>query len=182
MIKKIFRNILFLEIVEGLSLTFKHMFVRAVTEQYPREKRVLPDTYRGILSLQKYNDGTERCVGCALCEAACPSMAITVVSGEDETVPQRRFSREYYIDITRCVFCGFCVDACPVDALAMTKVYEFSSYDKNDLFLNKESLLSLGDTIAKGGGMTPVERKYKFPMVGEINKTKSKKEEALILC
>lgn len=181
MIKKFVRNTLFLEIIEGLALTFKHMFVKAVTEQYPREKRVLPEIYRGILSLQRYGDGTERCVGCALCEAACPSNAIKVVSAEDEQFPQRRFSREYYIDITRCVFCGFCVEACPVDALAMTKEYEFSSYDKKDLFLNKERLLSLGDdTISKGGSMTPVERKYKFPMEDEKNKILSKKEEASV--
>jgi NADH-quinone oxidoreductase subunit I len=37
------------------------------------------------------------------------------------------------------------VDACPVDALGMTREFEWAVYDKRDLQLNKEQLLAIGD-------------------------------------
>ena len=30
------------------------------------------------------------------------------------------------MDMTRCLFCGMCVDACPVDALGMSREFEWS--------------------------------------------------------
>ncbi len=144
-VKGLLKKILLLEILQGLYLTFSHLFKKTITFQYPREKRVLPLGYRGIMSLLYYSDGTERCVGCGLCEIACPSNVIKVVSSEEEGHPLKRYAKEYYFDVTRCVFCGFCVEACPVDALAMTPAYEHSVYDKRDLFFDKEKLLEMGD-------------------------------------
>lgn len=144
-IRKIINNLFFLEILRGLALTFKHLFVGKVTIQYPKEKRKLPVGYRGLLSLLRYDDGVEKCVGCALCEAVCPSRCITVKSAEIEGEPLKRYAEEFYIDITRCVFCGWCVDACPVNALAMTPEYEYAVYDKRELIFDKQKLLSLGD-------------------------------------
>lgn len=138
-------KVFFGEIVKGLGLTFKHLFEKSITQQYPHTKPILPDGYRGIMSLLRYDDGTERCVGCALCEIACPSNVIKVVSAEEPDRPLNRFAKTYTFDVTRCVFCGFCVDACPVDALAMTKEYEWSSENKRTLFLDKDQLLAIGD-------------------------------------
>lgn len=49
------------------------------------------------------------------------------------------------MDMTRCLFCGLCVDACPVDALGMTREFEWAVYDKRQLHLNKQQLLAIGD-------------------------------------
>jgi NADH-quinone oxidoreductase subunit I len=68
-----------------------------------------------------------------------------VVSGEVPGEPTKRYSKEYYMDMTRCLFCGLCVDACPVDALGMSREYEWAVTDKRDLYLNKEQLLAIGD-------------------------------------
>jgi len=96
-------------------------------------------------SLLRYDDGRERCVGCDLCEAACPSRCIKVISAEDPTRPLQRYATEFYIDITKCVFCGYCVEACPVNALAMTKMYEFSTHDKRTLLFDKKRLYDIGE-------------------------------------
>ena len=135
----------FAEILEAMVITLKHMFVKPVTFQYPREKRILPDTHRGALSLLRYNDGVERCVGCDLCEAACPSRCIRVVSAEVPGKPLERYASEFYIDMTKCVFCGFCVEACPVNALAMTKLYAYSTENKRDLLFDKAKLYEIGE-------------------------------------
>lgn len=140
------KTITFYEIAIGMKATLMHLLrYRPITIQYPHEKRALPDNYRGMLALLRYNDETEKCVGCDLCEAACPSRVISVISAEVPGEPIKRYAKEYYMDMTRCLFCGMCVEACPVDALAMTQEFEWSTYDKRDLFLNKQQLLAIGD-------------------------------------
>ncbi len=142
---KLLKTVFFIEIIKGLGLTARHLFVRPITRQYPHEKPKLPSGYRGAIAHLRYDDGTEKCVGCALCEAACPSHCITVVSGEDPHLPQRRIAVEYFLDVTKCVFCGFCVQACPVDALASSPEYELATTNKRKLFMDKETMLQLGD-------------------------------------
>ncbi|HQU28157.1 MAG: NADH-quinone oxidoreductase subunit NuoI [Nitrospira sp.] len=143
--KQFFQTVLFGEIWEAMKVTWRHMFHKPMTFQYPREKRIIPDAHRGALCLLRYEDGKERCVGCDLCEAACPSRCIKVISEEDKSLPLERYASEFYIDITKCVFCGYCVEACPVNALAMTKMYEFSTHDKRTLLFDKKRLYDVGE-------------------------------------
>jgi len=146
MVKKFLSDVLFKEILKGLKQTFSHYFVKEVTVQYPHVKVPLPDTHRGALCLLNYEDGKERCVGCDLCEAACPSHCIRVVSAvEDREGVAVRYATAFDIDITKCVFCGFCVEACPVNALGMTKMYEYSTNNKRDLIFDKAKLYEIGD-------------------------------------
>jgi len=142
---RLLRFIFLSEILRGLFLTARHLFVRTVTVQYPHQKPDVSKRFRGVMSLLRYQDGSEKCVGCGLCEAACPSEVIKVVSAEQEGTPLKRYAREYWFDLSKCVFCGFCVEACPVDALAMTPNYEYATTNKRDLRLSKETLLGLGD-------------------------------------
>jgi NADH-quinone oxidoreductase subunit I len=143
--RKFLQAALFYEIWDAMKVTFKHMFHKPITFQYPREQRTIPDTHRGALGLLRYDDGQERCVGCDLCEAACPSRCIKVISSEDGARPLQRYASEFYIDITKCVFCGYCVEACPVNALAMTKMYEYSTHDKRTLLFDKARLYEIGE-------------------------------------
>ena len=77
------KTLTFYELLVGMKATLTHLLnYKPITLQYPHEKRILPDNYRGMLALLRYDDGTEKCVGCDLCEAACPSRVIRVVSAE----------------------------------------------------------------------------------------------------
>ena len=81
------------QILVGMKATMSHLLhYKPVTVQYPHEKRTLPDNYRGMLGLLRYDDGTEKCVGCDLCEAACPSRVIHVVSAERPSKPSSPLS------------------------------------------------------------------------------------------
>src|SRR5260370_32295046 len=80
LLREVWDALSFSEIRTAMRVALKHMFVKPVTFQYPREKRTIPDAHRGALGRLRYDDGAQRCVGCDLCEAACPSPSIKVLS------------------------------------------------------------------------------------------------------
>ncbi|NTV36221.1 MAG: NADH-quinone oxidoreductase subunit I, partial [Anaerolineaceae bacterium] len=56
--------------LKGLLQTFKSIFEKPVTIQYPEEKRTVRPRFRGRHVLKRYDNGLEKCIGCALCAAA----------------------------------------------------------------------------------------------------------------
>ena len=88
----------------------------------------------------------EKCVGCSLCAAACPSDCIRVVAAEN-TAENRvsageRYARIYEINMSRCIFCGYCELACPFDAITLGNQFEISEYSRDDLIYTKDMLLT----------------------------------------
>ena len=108
-------RLLWQELVSGFALTFKYMFKRKVTLNYPYEKGPLSPRFRGEHALRRYPNGEERCIACKLCEAICPAQAITIES-EPRPDGSRRTTR-YDIDMVKCIYCGLCEESCPVDAI-----------------------------------------------------------------
>src|SRR5205809_7699345 len=99
------KTIILYEILVGMNATLRHLLhYKPITLQYPHEKRTLPDSYRGMLSLLRYDDGIEKCVRCDLSEAACPSRGIKLISAEVPGEPTKRYAKAYYMDMTRCLF------------------------------------------------------------------------------
>ena len=69
-------------ILEGMGLTFSHLFRPKVTRLYPYEKPKLPPRSRGLIQLIA-QEGLQtefnlKCEACLLCEKACPPRAITI--------------------------------------------------------------------------------------------------------
>jgi NADH-quinone oxidoreductase subunit I len=137
------RSLLLWEIVKGLGLTFKYMFRRRATLNYPYEKGLLSPRFRGEHALRRYPNGEERCIACKLCEAICPALAITI-EAEPRDDGSRRTTR-YDIDMTKCIYCGFCQEACPVDAIVEGPNFEFATETREELYYDKAKLLANGD-------------------------------------
>jgi NADH-quinone oxidoreductase subunit I len=131
------------ELVKGLGLTFRNLFVKKITINYPEEKTPQSPRFRGLHALRRYPNGQERCIACKLCEAVCPALAITIESdvGDDGT---RRTTR-YDIDLFKCIYCGFCEEACPVDAIVETRIHEYHKENRGENIKTKDKLLAVGD-------------------------------------
>ncbi len=128
-------------ILIGMRITFGHLFVPAVTIQYPDVKPKLPERARNRLYVNM-----DDCIGCLQCEMACPVNCIeietvkslptddlgTTTSGQKK----RLWVTKFDIDIAKCCFCGLCVYPCPTECIKMTEVYEFAEFDRNNLLYN----------------------------------------------
>ena len=93
--------------------------------------------------MRRYPSGEERCIGCKLCEAVCPALAITIDTEERNDGTRR--TTKYDIDLFKCIFCGFCEEACPVDAIVETRIFEYHFEERGENILKKGDLLKIGD-------------------------------------
>jgi NADH-quinone oxidoreductase subunit I len=147
---------MFTEIARGLLTTFRSMFEKPVTIQYPEVKRPVCTRFKGRHSLKRYENGLEKCIGCSLCAAACPADAIFVEAAENTDErrfsPGERYASTYEINMLRCIFCGYCEDACPTEAIVLGDNYELSFTDRRQSIYTKEMLL---DPVQEGAETTP---------------------------
>ena len=137
------RSVFLVELLAGMSLTFRYMFRKRKTLNYPYEKGPLSPRFPGEHALRRYPNGEERCIACKLCEAVCPALAITIES-EPRDDGSRRATR-YDIDMTKCIYCGLCEEACPVDAIVEGPNFEFATETREELYYDKDKLLANGD-------------------------------------
>ncbi|MFF1816012.1 NADH-quinone oxidoreductase subunit NuoI [Kribbella sp. NPDC058245] len=135
--------------VAGFGVTFRTMFRKVFTEEYPFEKKPTAPRFHGRHQLNRWPDGLEKCIGCELCAWACPADAIYVegadnVDGDDSArfSPGERYGRVYQINYLRCILCGLCIEACPTRALTMTNEYELADTSRASLIYEKKDLLA----------------------------------------
>ena len=126
-------------LASGFATTFKHLFRKPITEQYPEYRRPLPVRTRARIILTRDPDGGERCVACYLCSAVCPVSCISMQSAERED--GRRYASWFRINFARCIYCGLCEEACPTSAIQLTPMFETCEQDILKLVYEKEDLL-----------------------------------------
>jgi NADH-quinone oxidoreductase subunit I len=156
-------------LLTGMWITWKHIFRRPVTVQYPEEKRTPYPRYRARIVLTRDPDGGERCVACQLCSAACPVDCISMQPAEG--ADGRRYAEWFRINFSRCIFCGLCAEACPTMAIQMTPDFEICKRDIMDLVYEKEDLL------IDGCGKSPDYNFYHHAGIGVTQSRGSGAEE-----
>lgn len=141
-------SIYLIAIAKGLRTTFKHLFRKKVTLQYPEQVREYSPVYRGQHMLMRDNEGKERCTACGLCALSCPAEAITMKAeerkkGEEHLYREEKYASIYEINMLRCIFCGLCEEACPKEAIYLTKskVIVEADYGRESFIFGKDKLV-----------------------------------------
>jgi len=138
-------------VAKGLALTFKHLFRRPITTQYPEERLTVSRRIRG----NELVWDRERCTGCATCAKSCPEGCIEIVTSKGEE--NNYIVDKFEVDAGHCIFCGLCVEACPYEALFMSYSYEEARYRRQELVSAKEDLLLSGENQPSGYARPKIE-------------------------
>jgi NADH-quinone oxidoreductase subunit I len=125
-------------VLVGMKVTFRHLFIPAITIQYPDVKLKLPERERNRLYVN-----IDDCIGCDQCARACPVECINIdtvksIPGEELGTTSNGKKKalwvtKFDIDIAKCCFCQLCVFPCPTECIYMTDVYEYSEFERANL-------------------------------------------------
>ncbi|MBI4386542.1 MAG: NADH-quinone oxidoreductase subunit I [Elusimicrobia bacterium] len=118
---------------KGLGVTLRYLFKPAVTVQYPAEKLVPFERFRGALLFD-----AETCIACNLCVKACPSSCIALENATNEAKKKIAKVAWYSIDFGKCNFCRLCEEACPTKPKAV-----WHSLDYELVFENRDEMVRL---------------------------------------
>jgi len=158
------------EILRGMFITFKHIFRKKVTINYPEQTRPFSPVFRGLQILNRDEEGRENCTACGLCAVACPAEAITMEAaerqpGEEHLYREEKYAAKYEINMLRCIFCGLCEEACPKDAIYLTETFAPANFQRQTFIYGKPDLLIPNPVTepelyakAAGGRVRPVSK------------------------
>ncbi len=144
-------------LLQGLEVTFDHMRRRPVTVQYPYEKLIPSERYRGRIHYE-----FDKCIACEVCVRVCP-INLPVVDWVMNKETKKKELRNYSIDFGVCIFCGNCVEFCPTNCLSMTEEYELASFDRHSLNFDNVALGRLPTSVTTDPAVKPLREMAYLP-------------------
>ena len=131
-------------LLKGMSVTWKELWTKKVTQQYPenRDTLVISDRFRCELVMPHDENNEHACTACGICQMNCPNGTITVTSQmiETEDGKKKKILDTHQWDLGMCTFCNLCVITCPSDAIKFENTYENAVFTRSKLVqkLNNE--------------------------------------------
>nr|WKT05764.1 18 kDa subunit of NADH-plastoquinone oxidoreductase [Entransia fimbriata]WKT05765.1 18 kDa subunit of NADH-plastoquinone oxidoreductase [Entransia fimbriata]WKT05883.1 18 kDa subunit of NADH-plastoquinone oxidoreductase [Entransia fimbriata]WKT05884.1 18 kDa subunit of NADH-plastoquinone oxidoreductase [Entransia fimbriata] len=126
---------------QGFLVTLNHVDRSTMTIQYPYEKLIPSERFRGRIHFE-----FDKCIACEVCVRVCP-INLPVVHWEFQPLRKKKQLKAYSIDFGVCIFCGNCVEYCPTNCLSMTEEYDLSVYDRHELNYDNVALGRLPTSI-----------------------------------
>jgi NADH-quinone oxidoreductase subunit I len=129
----------FFTILGAMLVTLRHLFTRALTVQYPTQRRTLPlrSLNRHVLTID-LGTGKLKCTACDACAKICPTRCISIVGAGRG---KERHPVEFVIDHNLCMYCNLCVEYCPFDAITMwTGNFEIGAFNRTGLVFDQSAL------------------------------------------
>lgn len=128
----------------GMSVTWKELFTKKITQQYPENRGtlVISDRWRGNLIMPHDENNEHACTACGICQMNCPNGTIVVKSKtiETEDGKKKKILDTYSYDLGTCTFCNLCVLTCPSHAIQFDNTFENALFTRSKLLekLNHE--------------------------------------------
>lgn len=137
------RKLFLIDILKGLWVTFKYTVRPKVTYEYPEKPKPPREAFRGLLRLHKNEQGEPLCIGCKMCQRACPEslFVIEAAKGADNKMRPTRFDW----NLSRCTFCGLCVEACPTSAIRFSHEFRLAALDRGRFLFTMEEMYAETD-------------------------------------
>lgn len=146
---------------QGLSVTFDHMRRRPVTVQYPYQKLIPSERFRGRIHFE-----FDKCISCEVCVRVCP-INLPVVDWEMNKEIKKKELKSYSIDFGVCIFCANCVEYCPTNCLSVTEEYELSTFDRHELNFDNVAMGRLPYKVTDDPMVTPI-REFAYLPEGDL--------------
>lgn len=146
---------------QGLSVTFDHMRRRPVTVQYPYQKLIPSERFRGRIHFE-----FDKCIACEVCVRVCP-INLPVVDWEMNKDIKKKELKSYSIDFGVCIFCANCVEYCPTNCLSVTEEYELSTFDRHELNFDNVAMGRLPYKVTDDPMVTPI-REFAYLPEGDL--------------
>lgn len=131
-------------LLTGMRITWGELWTKKITEQYPENRAtlVIPDRFRGELTMPHDENNEHACTACGICQMNCPNGTIQVISRSIETEDgkKKKVLDKYIYDLGLCTFCNLCVITCPSDAIKFANTFENSLFTRSKLIeqLNRD--------------------------------------------
>lgn len=142
---------------QGMAVTFDHMSRRPITVQYPYEKLIPSERFRGRIHFEY-----DKCISCEVCVRVCP-INLPVVDWVFNNELKKKELKSYSIDFGVCIFCGNCVEYCPTNCLSMTEEYDLSTYDRHELNFDHVALGRMPTKVTEDPMVTPIRQLAYLP-------------------
>ena len=124
-------------LLTGLSVTWKELWTKKVTRQYPenRDTLVISERFRGELIMPHDENNEHACTSCGICQMNCPNGTIQVISKmiETEDGKKKKILDKHIFDLGMCTFCNLCVITCPSDAIVFTNHFENAAFTRKNM-------------------------------------------------
>jgi NAD(P)H-quinone oxidoreductase subunit I len=147
---------------QGLSVTFDHMSRRPITVQYPYEKLIPSERFRGRIHFE-----FDKCISCEVCVRVCP-INLPVVDWEFNKELKKKQLKHYSIDFGVCIFCANCVEYCPTNCLSVTEEYELATFDRHELNFDNVAMGRLPYKVTDDPMVTPI-REFAYLPAGVMD-------------
>lgn len=117
--------------MKGFMVTLKYYFTPAHTFQFPKERKPIPERFRGVLSFHP-----EICIACDMCVRVCPSDVISI-NWERNEETKKKDLKWYQIDFAKCNVCRLCEEVCPtkIKSIHHSNEYELTFEGRNEFLV-----------------------------------------------